>query len=227
MKIKLLTTSLLLAGALSVSAGKFDQPQATTFEAVNPNAPIVNRSTPNSSVTINFGFLTGESWDGQDDASNVFANCVTGGSVTGFEWNNVAIDTVGASFLSEASLLFTDTAGTNGIRLRVGSADANAGSGVYSSGGILDLTDASLPDIVPGADGKILLQIHETFDDVADTIDANFTGGTLIVHGIDLASDPACIFKAPPPAIVPANNWFALFALILTLGFFGRKYIKE
>lgn len=202
-KIALTLTSLVLA-ASAVTAGKFDQASGNTIQATNSNAPIVINSVPNSSVTIDFGYLTGDSWDGQDNPNNVIADCITGGSVTGFEWTNVTIATVGASWLSEARMLFSDTAGANGITLSLGNGDNVAGTMTYSSGGIIDLTDNALPDIVPGGDGIIRLQLFESFDDVANTIDANYTSGTVDVYGINLVATPGpgCGFVVPSADLV-------------------------
>lgn len=215
---------------LSVStAGKFDQASINRLEATNTNAPVVPSSTPNSSVVLDFGLAVGESWDAQDDPDNVIASCVSGGSITGFEWTNVTIETVGASWLSEATLLFSDTGVTNGINLTIGNGDDMAGTMTYSSGGIIDLTDNALPDITPGMDGNFIMQIYESFDDTADAIDANFTAGTVTVYGIDLVgtSGPNCAFVAGPPAIIPATNWYWLVGLFLMLTLFSRKFIKS
>ncbi len=199
MKNKTILTSLIFAIAASANSGKFDQPPKNTLEAINNNnAPVVINSVPNSMVTLDFGLLTGESWDGANDPDNILVDCLTGGSVTGFEWTNVTIESVGASWLSEATLQFTDSAVTNGINLGLGNGDDFGGMMTYSSGGILDLTDAMLSDIVPGVDGIIRLQFFEGFDDVAGAIDANYTSGTIDVHGIDLVATPGpgCGFVA-------------------------------
>jgi len=231
MKNKTILLSLILA-ASAVSAGKFDQPDNGTLSAFGTtNTPIVPNSTPNSSVTIDFGLLVGDSWDGQADASNVVANCMTGGSITGVEWTGVTVETVGASWLSEPAILFTDSSGTGGVSLAVGNGDDAPGVATYSSGGIIDLTDNAIPDVVPLGDGLLRIELFEGFDDVADAIDANYTAGTVDVYGIDLVATPGpgCGFVAaalPPAVPVPSTNWYVLFGLMLALIVFTRKFAK-
>jgi uncharacterized repeat protein (TIGR01451 family) len=211
MKIKLLISSLIMAGAVSVaSAGKFDQPSRGILSSnFSLNSTDDVSSTPDSSVTIDFSVLVGESWDDAGDADNMIANCVLGGSVTGVEWTNVTVETVGASWLSEATLSMTDSAGGQGISLNVGNGDDAAGIATYSSGAIIDFTDNALPDIVALGDGLLPIEIFEGFDDNADAIDANFTGGTVDIWGIGLTVNPNCPFLAVSDAdlsISVSNN---------------------
>jgi len=233
MKIKLLTTALLVGAISMASAGKFDQQTTLLQSDQTPNGNS-GFSTPNSSVLLNFNTTQGESWDGQDDTDNVFTTCVSGTAITGLEWNNVTIETVGASWLSEPVLQFTDSSGSASagtiLNLTVGVGDDAPGVATYSSGGIIDLTDNNIADITSLVDGNFMIQLFESFDDNADGIDALFTSGTLRVHGTDLQAIPAgpnCLFGALPPVIIPATNNFALFALFLTLMFFGRRFIKQ
>jgi hypothetical protein len=228
MKNKTILLSLILA-VTTASAGKFDQPvrNALAVSASN-NAPIVPNSTPNSFVRFDFGLLVGDSWDGQADASNVVANCITGGSITGVEWTNVTVESVGASWLSEASILFTDSSGVGGVSLAVGTGDDVPGVATYSSGGIIDLTDNAIPDVVPLVDGLLRVELFEGFDDAPDAIDSNYTGGTVDFHGIDLVGTPGpgCGFVALPAVPVPTTNWYVLFGLMLALIVFTRKFAK-
>ncbi|MBL4772721.1 MAG: hypothetical protein JKX98_03705 [Alcanivoracaceae bacterium] len=229
MKIKLLTTTMLLAGAITfASAGKFDQPSKNRFEAISANdANVGVSSTPNSSVTLDFSLVAGASWDGLDDPSNVIANCVSGDSITGFSWTDLTLETEGASWLSEAVILFSDSAGGQGIAFTLSATNA-PGVEVSSSAGIVDLTDLALPDIVALADGMLQVQLYEDFDDADDVIDANFTSGTMRIFGTNLTATPGpgCNFVAPPK-IIPTTNWYSLFALMLVLMFFGRKLVAR
>lgn len=228
MKEKLII-GLLMAATFAASAGKVDQASTSLLSrAANNAAPVGINSTPDSSVTIDFSVLTGESWDAQGSPNNVIGSCVLGGTITGIEWTNVEVATVGLSWLSEATMLFSDSAGGGGISLSVGNGDDFAGTSTYSSGGIIDFTDNALPDIVALGDGLLPIEFFEGFDDAANAIDANFTAGTVTIWGIGLTPDPACQFAAAavvlaPPTPVPSLNLYALVALFLALLVFGYK----
>jgi hypothetical protein len=231
MKNKTIFLSLILA-ATAVSAGKFDQPTRNALEASsNFNAPVVVNSTPNSFVSIDFGLLIGDSWDGASDTSNVVANCISGGSITGVEWTGVTVESVGGSWLSEASIGFSDSSGTIAVNLSVGAGDDAPGVATYSSGAIIDLSDNGIPDIVPLGDGVLRIELFEGFDDAPDAIDANYTAGTVDVHGIDLVATagPGCGFVAEPrgvPAVIPSLQWYGLVALMLVLLTLGYRRVK-
>lgn len=130
------------------------------------------------------------SWDESGSANNYFTALDLGSIAPGFTdyvligigWDNVGLTTVGESWRSEAAFLFNSNA-DDGIVLRVGSADTSPGSGVYSSGGIIDLegVEAGLSETI-GADNILNFEVFETFDDVVDEIDANFTSGTVTLQ---------------------------------------------
>lgn len=131
------------------------------------------------------------SWDGLGDPDNVVMSIdmaalfgLSSGSaidLNGIGWD-VTVSTVGASWLSEATMYFdnqTQDSGA-GIFLTVGGGNDFAGTGTFSSGGIVKLADAGLPDLVL-ADGVLRIEFWESFDDVADDIDA-FLDGTLTLQ---------------------------------------------
>ncbi|GAA4809951.1 hypothetical protein GCM10011365_15170 [Marinicella pacifica] len=236
-RLFLVLVTLTFASSVAVAA-KGDQPygnQVLYSEGVyNPNQPA---STPNSTVVLNLVENGGvASWDGLDDVDNVIENCISGSVITGVGFDNVTVESVGLSWLSEAVMLFSNSDGSadpNWISLTVGIGDDFAGTGTYGSGGVIDFTDNSLPDIVANGDGLFQIQFFESWDDVDGSIDANFTSGTLTIAGTDLVGTPGpgCNLLGAPaqPALpVPANNNFALFALLLSvlgLGFFAiRRY---
>ncbi|MBL4660693.1 MAG: hypothetical protein JKY19_10070 [Alcanivoracaceae bacterium] len=231
MKIKILSASLLLACTMSVAiAGKLDQPTRSTVQAVDLTAPV---NTPDgtgavSSVTLDFAELIGDSFDGQDDPDNVIASCVAGGSITGVEWTGVTVETVGASWLSEATFLFTDSAGGQGVGLNVGNGDGAPGVATYSSGGIVDFTDNGIPDIVALGDGQLPIQFFESFDDNPNALDANYTAGTLTIWGLDLTAVPCPYIAAPPPppAIIPTLSQYGLMMLFVGLFFVARRKLS-
>ncbi|MEL7450973.1 MAG: hypothetical protein AAFN78_17295, partial [Pseudomonadota bacterium] len=92
-----------------------------------------------------------DSWDLQGDSDNVILAIDLGPAtaVTGIGWA-VDITPVGFSWYSEATLLFTDSLGGQGVSVTPGAGDDFAGAGIpmsYSSGGIIDLTNAGIPNI--------------------------------------------------------------------------------
>ncbi len=104
-------------------------------------------------------------------------------TITGIGWD-VSIETVGASWLSEASV------GINGeITLAPGAGDDAPGVASYTSGGIIDLASIPLPDLLL-ADGLLVLDFFEGYDDVVGAIDATWTGGTLDFDAFEAAPIP-------------------------------------
>ncbi len=128
------------------------------------------------------------SWDSYGDVSNdvpvldlaVLLGLPSGTAVTmtGIGWD-VVIDTTTpgqGSYLSEATMYFDDNIAPDGsgLHLSPGAADASVGIGYYNSGGILDLTDNGIPDIIL-CDGMLRLEFYESYDDADDAIDGNYT----------------------------------------------------
>ena len=131
------------------------------------------------------------SWDGLGDPDNVVLSIdmaalfgLASGSaidLNGIGWD-VTVSTVGASWLSEATMYFdnqTQDSGA-GIFLTVGAGSDFAGTANFTSGGIVKLSDAGLPDLIL-ADGVLRIEFWESFDDVSDDIDA-FLDGTLTLQ---------------------------------------------
>ena len=118
-----------------------------------------------------------ESWDGALDPSNTILNVgIPGSAVTGIGWD-VTVATVGASWLSEAVMSFQGE-----INLTVGLGDDFAGTASYDSGGaVVVFADIPLPDIII-AGGSMPVEFFESFDDVADAVDAVFTSGSITVR---------------------------------------------
>jgi len=178
--------------------------------------------------------MTGiESWDALDDADNIIIelDIGAGNTMTGSSFD-CGIATVGASWLSEATVQFSDSTGSadpNAINLRPGAGNDASGDQEFSSAGIIDFSDNGLPDIVAGADGILRLQFFEGFDDVADAVDANWRNAAApaVVAGLGIAcTDQAACDEAaaafgdsglPPPPAVPALSLFGLLALALVL----------
>jgi len=98
-------------------------------------------------------------------------------TITGVSWD-VTIHASSPSWLSEASVDFTDSGIMGGVALNVGFTDQFSGTQSYSSGGILSLADLGL-EFQVGADGKLRLEFYESLDDYADDWDALWQSGSL------------------------------------------------
>ena len=131
-----------------------------------------------SAATIDIDISGAESWDGFGSANNLvrMIDLGMGSAVTidALGWD-FTIETIGASWLSEAVIGFSDTANSNGIDVTAGVGDDFAGVNSYSSGGLLVLNDFDLPNIEL-ADGILVLTFFEDFDDVENAIDAIYQG---------------------------------------------------
>jgi len=131
------------------------------------------------------------SWDLVSDTSNqiLLIDIAAGAGqpsgtpmvMTGIGWN-VSLATVGGSWLSEARFYFDDAIAPDlsGLFLRPSSTNAS-GADNPSSSGVIDLSDNSIPDInLPN--GILRIELYESYDDVADAIDANWTAGNLTIR---------------------------------------------
>jgi MYXO-CTERM domain-containing protein len=97
---------------------------------------------------------------------------------------NVSIETVGESWLSEARLLFRDSASTPLFNFRP-SADGRPSVGIENfSGGPLALSPALPPAALFLPDGVLKIEFFESFDDLADEIDAFYRSGSVTFTGI-------------------------------------------
>lgn len=170
--------------------------------------------------------LTGiDSIDGPGDPDNVVLNfdIGAGNQVTGISFD-MGIATIGASWCSEPDLSFTDSGVTTGVILTPGvGVDANCDQ-EFSSGGVDDVTAFN---VIAGADGILRLEFSESFDDNADSADANLRNAVApaVAAGLALTcTDQAACDSAlgggtalPPAPAVPALSLFGLLALALVL----------
>lgn len=198
---KTVLTAMLLATVSFVYAdNKHDNQVTQIVSAVNTGdkhiaeSKIDIRSTPNSFVALDFSIQAGESWDAEDKPANIIAHCINGDTITGFEYNNVTIQTFGGSYFSEAIIYFSDSNGEDGLRLAIGALHETSGTETFSSTGIVDITDIGLDDVESLANDKFIMQFYEIVDDAQNAIDARFTNGVLKVWGIDLEVSNDCPF---------------------------------
>ncbi len=215
---KIVKTGLALAvglvSGLALAAKGDVQSAPLVATDSNPNAVGGIASTPNSLVVLKLGGA--ESWDAFGDPPNQIATCITGGSVTGIGWDDVGITTVGVSWLSEARIMFGTPTVPAQISLAPSGTSAPGSESGLTSGGIIDLTDITLPDIPLGSD-PLRLEFFEGFDDVPNAIDANWDSGLLSIAGIDLevAVGPDCTLGIFSPKPVPSLSWTGLGGLLL------------
>ena len=137
-----------------------------------------NAGITDTQLTID---ITGEeSWDFFGDVDNTVLSFDLAAAlgrpsgspviVTSIGWN-VKIQTQGASWLSEATVALADSMGTYGLFVSPGAGNDAPGTGTFSSGGLIDLTDAGIPNIKLD-DGILLMELAEGYDDVDGAIDA-------------------------------------------------------
>lgn len=96
--------------------------------------------------------------------------------LTGLGWD-LTIETVGASWLSEPTISFDNAMGDspNAVLLTPGAGADGPGLGAFQSEGTVKFNDVGLNELVL-LDGVLRIEFFESFDDVADAIDANITG---------------------------------------------------
>lgn len=160
---------------------------------------MLRNTTPNSSVVLNFANKIGESWDVKGKATNVKAICIQGDTITGLEWDKVQLQTVGQSFLSEATIKFSNSTSAGGVELSVGFGAEKSGTDTFSSG-VFDLTDNAVADIQSTIDKQFLIELFELVDDNQNQIDARYLSGTVTVHGNNLTPVDGCPFIAAAEA---------------------------
>ncbi len=170
------------------------------FLAIATIAALVTAASAVDGVVVNVDISGTESWDGYGDPSNTVILVDTAallglpsGTPTEFHgigWD-VTIQTVGASWLSEAKIYFDDNIAPDGsgLFLTPGVSDSFAGTGTYTSGGIIDLLDNGIPDVIL-PDGILRMEFYEGFDDYADAVDAVWLQGVL---QLDIVPEPASL----------------------------------
>ncbi len=190
---------VIVSGLLALAGTAMGQVASTgfSFDTRQPAEPTVDfrpsLDRAGGQTTISFAGLA--SWDALGGGSNTVLNIdlaaalgfPSGTPITmnGVGWD-VGIETVGASWRSEARMYFDDAVAPDltGLFLAPGIADGSPGVGQYSSGGILKLADAQIPNI-PLPNGVLRLELFESYDDVAGAIDA-FWSGSIVVQTVEV-----------------------------------------
>ena len=225
MKIKHLMISLL---AIAVAGTAMAQEKGSQSFLSTVNGSVVVQSlddatrAPAGTAVDEVVDMTGiESWDEVDDLDNIVIELNIGDdmAMTGFSFD-VGIASVGASWLSEATVLFSDSTGSadpNGIVVNPGAGNDASGDQEFSSGGVVSLSDNDLPDVAAGVDGILRLEFFESFDDVPDAVDANWRNAATPAVVAGLGITLAEVQNLPPPPAVPTLSLFGLLALALVL----------
>jgi hypothetical protein len=104
----------------------------------------------------------------------------------------LVLETFGASWLSEASILVTDSAG-NGVSLAPALGADDPGLGTFS--GSIVLADQGLSFAVLD-DGVLKLQFYDAFDDMPASMDARIVSGTLSFIGVTRVPEPSVLLLA-------------------------------
>lgn len=199
-----------VAGAQKGAPAQLLEGSAVGPQAIGPFTrvitPTIISQTQNlgGSATLVLDISGEDSWDGLNDASNtvLVVPLGAGASMTDIGWD-VNLTTVGGSWLSEARFYFDgQDQDLTGLFLTPGVGNTFPGSGSFSSGGLIDLTDNGIADIPIGPDGNLYIQLHESFDDVPNAIDANWTAGSTLTIGYE-----------PGASAVPTTNEWGMLAL--------------
>ena len=186
-----------VAGAAMVVA--FGAAQATTsiapvtgvFSLASGTAAEVTSATPAlaqiqmADLVINAAGVA--SFDGPGASGNTILTFnVTPGALVNAISYNLSLATVGASWLSEGTISFLNSNG-DGVVLSAGFGVDEPGVGTYADSVLL--SDFGLSFNV-GADGLLIVEFYESFDDVEGAIDANWTAGGITLGNIGLVPEP-------------------------------------
>lgn len=213
----LLAAGLALASLTAAQKGAPGQllarsssgPEATgAFRTITP--PIISQTQNLGSTTIVLDISGEDSWDALNDPSNtvLLVPIPAGAAMSGIGWD-VNLTTLGGSWRSEARFYFDGSdQDLTGLFLTPGFADGSSGSGSYSSGGVLDLTDNAIPDIPILGDGQLWIQLNESFDDADNVIDANWTAGSTLT----------IVYEGGAPAVPTTSEWGLIMLGVMLLG---------
>jgi hypothetical protein len=99
---------------------------------------------------------------------------------------NLSLATVGASWLSEATISFLNSNG-DGVVLTAGFGEDNPGTGTYADSALLSEFGLSFN---VGTDGLLFVEFYESFDDVEGAADANWTAGGITLGNVGAIPEP-------------------------------------
>ncbi|MHC5004907.1 MAG: hypothetical protein ACYTJ0_17495 [Planctomycetota bacterium] len=134
------------------------------------------------------------SFDLEDDSSNVVLEIDLGQgenvTFTGIGWD-MTLETIGASWASEASVAIGDTAGNVAVYLSPAAEieEPLFDAATFISGDVFKLADVGIEDMVL-PDGILRLQFFESYDDIPDEADAQWLNGSTISIEVIVPPDP-------------------------------------
>lgn len=165
--------------------------------------------------------LTGlESVDGPGSPLNtVLTVCnpaLANGEITVFNAENIVLESLGASWCNESDIDF------GGFATLTPHTEGNPGPCAPVNLVDLDLVALGFPFLLD-ADGCIVIEISESFDDVAMGTDAIYTSGIITLSGCGEAIAPPMEEAAPIPTL---GEW-GLISLALLMVIFGITYMRR
>lgn len=150
-------------------------------------SPVMSAASQTLGLDLVFNVAGIQSVDGIGAPGNTrFTIQALPGALVDFVAWNVTLEALGASWLSELGVSFTNTAG-NGVNLRPGAGTNTPGVQSFSGSG--SLVDAGLSFNLE-ADGLLVLEFYESFDDGPGT-DGIWQSGTLTFGGIMPVPEPS------------------------------------
>lgn len=179
--MKAIALTALAAAAGLATASPYLATGLTEYSVNNAGAPTQTITIDVSGINFN---------DAGGSALNEMLSVALGlgAEVTGLGWD-VNLTTVGGSWASEAVINFEGQ-----INLTVGIGDDfGVTNQNYASGGILDLTDAGLPNITLGGDGNLDMEFFEGFVDNGGTGDAFFEQGSVLFLAVTGVPTPGSL----------------------------------
>jgi hypothetical protein len=112
---------------------------------------------------------------------------VTPGALVDAISYNLSLATVGASWLSEATISLLNSNG-DGVVLAAGFGVDESGTGTYSDSALLSSFGLSFN---VGSDGLLIVEFYEGYDDVTGEADANWTAGSITLGNIGVVPEPS------------------------------------
>jgi hypothetical protein len=216
-----------LTAALMVSVGAIAKtPNNGPMVFANGSTAASPEGTPTLVVNVPVGGLTTNNlcgpFNGPPAAGNVTlnVNLGSGAVVTGLGMTG-GLTTIGASWQSEAAIMFRGSDLTQTIRFRPLVGVNSSGTGTFDTG-VIDLTSNGLPNIDTGAAGVLNLELCETFDDGPGP-DATFAPGTVVQVACFNCFDPF----AEPPVPAPTLNQWGLIVLLGMMTLIGGLAVRR
>ena len=166
--MKVITLTALAAAAGLATASPIMNTGLTSYA-------VDTAGTPTQTIVVDISGMSSNDELGNAINQVITLNLGVGAEVTGLGWD-VTLSTVGGSWASEATM---DFGGQIFLTVGVGD-DFTVSNAAYASGGILDLSDNALPNIVTDGAGDLRIELFEGFVDNAGSADAIYGAGSTI-----------------------------------------------